>query len=398
MSLKWTRKGHEFDEIKDLLSTKQVLVIYGAGVYARDILELVKTKYDLIYWDLVIIDRDVDKQKKGYEGYDVLDPEQYVAERREDDFFVICAEEDNTIQMRRFLREHGIENNDIWEYEYFFNVFIPVDYLNRTGQVFFTSENFIPSTICDLNCRSCLNFNPYIEKNIVDPIDQVKKDIDLFFSNVDLIYRFQLSGGEPFLYRDFVEILQYISDNYKNQIIRLETITNGTIIPSEEICDVLSRNDVILYLDDYREALPDGGKIYEQVKDKLEHHNVKIIYNYVEKWMRLYDESFDHSEDSEDELQRFYEQCGNPYSTLRTGKLAGCNYAHYAMKAGIIEDDPDNYFELGKNINKWELLEFRLRYNKRGYVNFCKKCAGFKMATKNRSEIAAVQVERANGV
>lgn len=396
MSLKWTRKGHEFDDIKDLLSSKKALVIYGAGVFARDIIELANTSYHVIPWELVVIDRDTKKQQMGYEGYPVLAPEEYIRSRREDDFFVICAEEDNTKHMKQFLLDSGVERKIIWEYEFFLNTLLPVDYLNRTGKVLFISENFIPSTICDLNCKSCLNFNPYIKKHIVDPVEQVKRDIDTFFSRIDLIYRFQLSGGEPFLYKDFVEIIQYIADHYMNQIIRLETITNGTIIPNEEICDVLSRNHVTLYLDDYRAALPEGREIYAQVKEKLEQHNVKIIYNYVEKWMRLYDETFDHSDDSEQQLQHFYECCGNPFSTLRNGKLAGCNYAHYAMKAGIIDDDPDNYFDLEQNVNKWELLEFRLRYNKKGYVNFCSKCAGFKPAMENRSEIAAIQVERSN--
>lgn len=241
-----------------------------------------------------------------------------------------------------------------------------------------------------MNCRSCLNFNPYIKKHIVDSLEEVKADIDAFFGQVDLIYRLQISGGEPFLYKELGHVLEYIYENYKDKVIRLETVTNGTIVPSDELCRILKKCKVTVFLDDYRKTLSNGEALYERVKNKLNQEEISVIYNYAEKWIRMYSENSSHEEDSEEKLESFYERCGNPWSTLRKKKITGCNYAHYAAKAGILPDDEDNYFVLTGEVDKKALLEFRLRYNEKGYVEFCKKCAGWTSINPNLED-AAIQ-------
>lgn len=288
---------------------------------------------------------------------------------------LLCSNLCNTIRSyrdKKGLLEHEIKEEDIYDYSYFLYTYLPIYFMYVKNKLFFTSENIIPSTVCDLNCRSCLNFNPYIKKHIVDSLEEVKADIDAFFGQVDLIYRLQISGGEPFLYKELGHVLEYIYENYKDKVIRLETVTNGTIVPSDELCRILKKCKVTVFLDDYRKTLPNGEALYERVKNKLNQEEISVIYNYAEKWIRMYSENSSHEEDSEEKLESFYERCGNPWSTLRKKKITGCNYAHYAAKAGILPDDEDNYFVLTGEVDKKALLEFRLRYNEKGYVEFCK--------------------------
>ena len=293
-------------------------------------------------------------------------------------------------EIKKGLLEHEIKEEDIYDYSYFLYTYLPIYFMYVKNKLFFTSENIIPSTVCDLNCRSCLNFNPYIKKHIVDSLEEVKADIDAFFGQVDLIYRLQISGGEPFLYKELGHVLEYIYENYKDKVIRLETVTNGTIVPSDELCRILKKCKVTVFLDDYRKTLPNGEALYERVKNKLNQEEISVIYNYAEKWIRMYSENSSHEEDSEEKLESFYERCGNPWSTLRKKKITGCNYAHYAAKAGILPDDEDNYFVLTGEVDKKALLEFRLRYNEKGYVEFCKKCAGWTSINPNLED-AAIQ-------
>ena len=42
---------------------------------------------------------------------------------------------------------------------------------------------------------------------------------------------------------------------------------------------------------------------------------------------------------------------------------------------------------------KKELVEFRLRYTRKGYTNFCKRCRGFKNSNPV-TEIPAIQMEK----
>ena len=76
---------------------------------------------------------------------------------------------------------------------------------------------------------------------------------------------------------------------------------------------------------------------------------------------------------------KHFESCHEPWQELREGKLYSCNYASYAAVAGLVEENEEENFKLDtytKNQMK-ELMEFRLGYNTKGYVEFCKKCAGF---------------------
>lgn len=129
------------------------------------------------------------------------------------------------------MLKNNILEEDIFEFDYFIYTYLSIHLIYNHNIVFFTSQNMIPSTLCNLNCEKCLNFNPYLKENIIDELENIKQDIDIFFNRVDCVYRFQISGGEPFLYPMLDKVLEYIYLNYKSKIIRLETVTNGTIIP-----------------------------------------------------------------------------------------------------------------------------------------------------------------------
>lgn len=75
---------------------------------------------------------------------------------------------------------------------------------------------------------------------------------------------------------------------------------------------------------------------------------------------------------------------------MRDGRLYSCNYASYAAVAGLAEEVKDETFDLRTfdRSQMKELMEFRMGYNKKGYVDFCKKCAGFVDINENIVEPA----------
>ena len=250
---------------------------------------------------------------------------------------------------------------------------------NIIHMVFFTSRNIIPSTVCNLNCRDCLNFTPYIKKHITYHWEDMKKDIDLFFNAVDKIFRFQVSGGEPMLYSRLKDVMEYVDEHYRGKIVRLELVTNGTIVPSDELCAYLSQRDIYVYLDDYRMSCPDGEEIHRQVYEKFQKFHVNFADNHVEQWMRIYRPDCERQERNEQQKAELFRRCKNPYSTIWKGGISACNYSVYAAKAGLCEEAEDDYYDLASYTpeKKKELVEFRVGYNKKGYVSFCEKCEGY---------------------
>ena len=127
---------------------------------------------------------------------------------------------------------------------------------------------------------------------------------------------------------------------------------------------------------------------------KLDQYKIKYYINEADFWIDLAPEKTDYSKMTEQELIQHRTECSQSWQELRDGKLYNCNYASYATVAGIAgEQDNEEVFELKKHmeINKKELIEFRLGYSSKGYTNFCKKCRGF---TPENNEIVkpALQV------
>lgn len=404
--MKWKNRGLELEQFKDVFHGKQEAYLYGAGEHAKELLFVLKKISKFTEWDICLIDRDPEKQKSGWQGYDVISPEEFYAKDKKNFFVVICPWGIAEGEIFQGLLENRISRKDIFRHFAFLHRMLSVYFLYEHNMVFMNSTNVCPSTICNLNCRDCLNFTPYIKEHTVMELDRVKKDIDYYFSAVDLVYRFQITGGEPLLYKYVKETFEYI-EQYRNKILQLEMVTNGTVLPSDDICKYLAENNILVILDDYRDSIEGVKEKFSCVKEKLDEFNVKYTINHVDMWMRMYPnlykpcDAYDslieaHSElSNESSLIEKYTKCDVPYTALHDGKLSACNYSNYADKAGVCKADENDYYNLDgfKKEKKSELVEFILGFNEKGYTEFCKKCGGWIMINKAWCQ-PAIQAER----
>ena len=183
------------------------------------------------------------------------------------------------------------------------------------------------------------------------------------------------------LYKQIADLIVYIDQNYGDRIDTLRTVTNGTVIPSDEICEKLSKYRLEITVDDYRDAVPRYNENFDRLIEKLERYKIRYYINKTDTWVDLAPEKTDYSGWSSEELIRHCSECNQSWQELRDGKLYSCNYAAYAVVAGICgEQDLEETYDLRnhtKNRNK-ELVEFRLGFTEKGYTNFCKTCRGFK--------------------
>ena len=369
--MKWTNKGHEFDHVYENLKKKKSFYLFGAGMYGQAMYEeLTKLEVDILGY----IDNDQTRQHKVFNGKQIYALDEI--ELKRDEAIIVCV--------TPFSRGPIMQQLQIAQYVYNENVFtmeiyMSLKYVYELDKMYISSISFLPSTRCNLNCEACLNFTPYIKHQMIRPLDQVKKDIDIFFSVVDYIMLFHISGGEPFLYPYLKELVTYIGENYRNKIHFLQTVTNGTIELKDDILEVLAKYQVGITIDDYRDAVPEKREAFDKALAQVEKYQLRHDVNKVDKWIDLAPTKTDHSDWNEWRLIKHFESCHEPWQELREGKLYSCNYASYAAVAGLVEESEEENFKLDtytKNQMK-ELMEFRLGYNTKGYVEFCKKCAGF---------------------
>lgn len=379
--MKWRNKGREFDNYADLLTKKRDVFIYGAGKRGRTIHDILDHCNRWLQWNASFADRDAGKRASGYCGRPVVDPGALYSRNPETSLIIVCLP--NPVEVLRLLGKFAeagfVFMRDVFVCEPFIEKYLPIHLVCQYNVVFIPSLNIVPTTVCNLNCQACLNFNPYIKKHTTYDMPSLRRSVDDFFAAVDAIHRFQVTGGEPMLFPGTGELLAYVDGKYRDRIIELELVTNGTIVPSEDLCRLLARHNVFVYLDDYRCTVDQARENFPKIVELFDRFNVRHVQNRYDLWFDLSPDTTDNSHMSEEELAAYYDGCDCPYTTLVNSSLTSCNYAHYAAKAGICPDSPDNYFDLRLVTpeNKKELVEFRLRYNARGYHDFCKQCLGF---------------------
>lgn len=384
--MKWRNKGHEYDAVYQKMAEKRSFYLFGAGDYGRQFINTLSAEIQINGY----IDNDPNKQGDSIQGKKCYSLEEI--NLAPDEGIIITMSQLARIVPVEQLKQRGyVENEDFFVIEEFLSVYN----VYKNDRVYFSGISFLPSTICNLKCRHCLNFNPFAKEYYVREWDALVKDVDLFFSCVDRIMLFHISGGEPMLYKHTADLVEYIDKNYGHRIDKLRTVTNGTIVPDNEILEKLAMYHVEVTVDDYREAVPHFREKFDKVIGKLEEFHVDYYINKVDNWIDLAPEKTDYSAMTDEQLEAHRSACNQSWQELRDGKLYSCNYAAYATVAGIAgEQDLEESYDLTQftSEKKKELVEFRLGYTTKGYTNFCRKCRGFTLENKDKV-MPAMQVK-----
>lgn len=401
--MRWENKGHQFDNWGRHFEKRSRILIYGAGMQGIEVCEKMR------FLDCIdgFIDNDESKQISGWHGLTVYPPET-VTQSYDDKHLIIIAirpiYEEWRAEAERILTLSGyIPHYDFFYYEEFFadsfslvyfkNFLMPIFSVYAQNKVYVQSGCVIPSTVCNLKCANCLNFTPELDKkkrHSVKRLEDVKQEVDLFFKWVDFTPRFQISGGEPILYKNFTEIVEYIGNNYRNKIgSRFETVLNGTVMPSDEQCRIMHKYNMLAIVDNYEENVPLARKLRSEILEKLNKFDIQIEDNYVQDWFDL---KLDCMVDvSDSKLTDYFDRCGNPWNCLSGNKLFACNFERFAEVAGIVQEGSSTSFDLNTIIttqSKRELVEFVLGFNETGYVEMCRHCAGWAWSNGNRIPVA----------
>jgi MoaA/NifB/PqqE/SkfB family radical SAM enzyme len=102
------------------------------------------------------------------------------------------------------------------------------------NELFVPKLSFKPTLACNLRCKLCSTYSPYYTEPYHPPIEDLYRYADRLFEVVDRVGDFILGGGEPFLRKDLSAIIDYVV-KYKNRFDRMDVITNGTIVPSDDV-------------------------------------------------------------------------------------------------------------------------------------------------------------------
>ncbi len=227
---------------------------------------------------------------------------------------------------------------------------------------------------CNLACSFCNMFIPHYELPKHRDTQTILNDIDLYFNLVDYVSIFHLVGGEPFLHPNIKDVIEYILEKYSDKIDKFIITTNGTVLPKEEILEVLKNNNVILSVSNYSNKLE---KLKSKVDRVLGTYQEKNINHYVRNNIEWYDfgDLRIKNNMSEEELINHFDSCTAPFRGLNDGKFYYCHLNTSAVLTKLFSPNENDYVNLSEVYPK-DLIKFDLGFTELGDITFCDNCNG----------------------
>jgi organic radical activating enzyme len=244
--------------------------------------------------------------------------------------------------------------------------------LNQKVHIFQT--DVLVTEKCNLACSFCNMFIPHYELPKHRDIQIILSDIDSYFNLVDYVSIFHLVGGEPFLHPNIKDIIEYISEKYSDKIDKFIITTNGTVLPKEEILEVLKNNNVILSVSNYSNKLE---KLKSKVERVIDTYKLNNINHYVRNNIEWYDfgDLRIKNNMNEEELINHFDSCTAPFRGLNDGKFYYCHLNTSAVLTKLFPLNDNDYVNLS-DVSSEDLIKFDLGFTKLGYITFCDNCNG----------------------
>ena len=234
-----------------------------------------------------------------------------------------------------------------------------------------TKAEFVVTQRCSLKCRDCSALMQYYSNPVNLDIDTVIKSVDSFFSYVDYSRTVNIIGGEPLMVKDLARLINKISE-YRMRISELTIITNGTIIPGDEVILAMVKAGVTIIISDYKElsrkktdliaTLTSGG-----VKHKVVEHL---------QWTKM--QSFSASTRPPCSV---FKSCDAYCMQIMNGKLFYCNFAAHGEALSGFPYNVANSIDLFNENTTKETI--RAYVERQSGIPACAYCTGNDLSMEN---------------
>jgi len=352
------------------------IVLYGKGRFLPVLLKFadgLKIKY--------IVDSNEDLWGTEFKGYSVFSPEKLAEENKENTVVIITLYD----AAKRAIQGKLIEMGYLWN-----NICTSYDFVTARNflkhkKVVLPTLEFIINTACSLKCRYCIANIPYFKKNIAAfmSFEDTKKYLDNLFVSVDYIGMFQLSTGEVLLHPNFGKIMEYIFEKYRKKYEYLTFVTNGTIIPKEDLIETIAKCVDFIQVTPYTHK--DTKKLLktDDLRAIFDKHGINYFFSPFatknDKWNDIGDLSVAKNRNDRDNTSLYKDCSMQACKCMVRDRLYPCTVACYAAHGGINEPS-----ECQENIdfvkvspdNSSEIIKYFLNATTLKFPQICDYCDG----------------------
>jgi len=378
---------------------KKPVVIYGATVGGKIIHQCLK-KYNIKV--KCFCDR---KEIEGnFEGCPVVSPETLkqensdvailIALTRSFESAAMFLADNGDFDVYRcvdLLKGEGLENFIFEESEKElardFFVKYPIYAKNLDGgKICLPSLEVFITERCTLRCRDCSHLIPRYKRPKDYSIDMIIKHIENVLKIVERVEDLIILGGEPFLHDELYKLIEWASNDKKIGIITI--ITNGSILPQNELFSVMEGKNIRIRLSNY-------GKYSIQIKSVQAECEKRKISCYIndEKWTDM--GPIRSHKYSKKDLMEVFGDCPFAFSILLlNGHLYRCAHVAHMNNLEIIDSkmhDSVNVMDISEDMILQKKNELR-EYLQVLYLEGCIYCNGIRNSIQGIEP--AIQGER----
>lgn len=236
---------------------------------------------------------------------------------------------------------------------------------------------------CTLKCKLCGAYSPYYSPIPHWSLEELQSYVDKYFEVVDSVEKMTISGGEPFLHTDLPELIKYLN-KYKDRIGLLEFITNGTLVPKNELIrEMYDFGNVKVIIDNYGPEL--STKVTE-IEKAFNRYNIffetRKYYGkdtYYDGWLDM--SNLKERERNKEQTREIYHKCIFSQKFQRYllvgGKLYLCATARRCESLGLLKDNADCVDLMDVAMSVEQKKEKIKLFFDREYFEACKFCDGF---------------------
>ena len=367
----------------DNIRCNKNLYFFGCGVVARRIFTTYGKAFKIsgfftdyaADWDKVI------------NGLKVYSPNEVLSDRNN---FIIIATNKSVKEISDRFTDMGLtEGKDFLHYTKWLREYFKI-VLDEKGQLLQDYGEIYITDRCNLRCKKCALFVPYFSNHKDRDLEEVKRDISLYFKFVDKVSVFRILGGETFLYRRLPELLTFIGGGgYREKAGRMILLTNGIIMPSEEVLSLLAKYKIEVLISDYPLDITkrQRPKILQAFKE------ANVICNIAEtEWVDTCGNPKVVKYHSEDQIKEIFDKCYVWCRAVYSEKYYFCLNDIAAKRMGFVEESPQDYVDLTQADEKKikaDILTLDSKKTAKGYLNFCKNC--FSLSPQNTRQIPVAE-------
>lgn len=367
------------------ISPHESIFLWGAGKVGSVVAHsLMQKGRDFV----AFIDTAKDKQGQFFYGHKIISPEEFYAKYSDATVICACAFPNVLDEIRK--------NNIIKAYdpvfllkEFDFDGYqgeITVEFARRSVEnalrnyaLYYKKGNLIERLLfmitdkCSLRCKNCDGYMPYHKNPKNDTFESIVKSYNRIMDVCGVVDNIDILGGEPLVHPDVAQIVSYFVND--NRCRKVTIISNGTIIPSAALVEVLKSSKCAFRISDYGQLSSKKEQLIALFKEEKIQFEI-TNYQYWDNIPRI-----QYMNETPEQLDAKYAACTANVFYIKHGKLFYCTFVAglSSISENLLPDFKSNYVDLlseEKDAVLDKIKKFVNQLRDRKHIAACKYCPG----------------------